>query len=183
MSEVYCLLGLICTMALVANGQNFFSGACRLKDTGYTAERELVLTSRPHEIINTLRDLPSEWFWGNVSGINFLTETRNQHIPTYCGSCWAMGTTSSLSDRIHIANYKEGALEPAPILSPQVLINCNGGGTCDGGMPSMVFEYIRDHGLPDETCQNYEAKNGECKPYGKCKVGRCCYAATTHVSI
>ena len=43
----------------------------------------------------------------------------------------------------------------AVILAPQVLINCNGGGTCDGGDVGGVFEYMAEEGLPDETCQNY----------------------------
>ena len=42
-------------------------------------------------------------------------------------------------------------------LTPQVLINCEGGGDCDGGNAGGVYEYIHSNGIPDETCQNYEA--------------------------
>ena len=38
-----------------------------------------------------------------------------------CGSCWAMGTTSALSDRIKMMRK---ASFPDINLSPQVLINC-----------------------------------------------------------
>ena len=24
---------------------------------------------------------PPEWFWGDVNGVNYLTQTKNQHIP------------------------------------------------------------------------------------------------------
>jgi cathepsin X len=45
------------------------------------------------------------------------------------------------------------------ILAPQVLINCGGGGSCEGGNVGGVFDYMETFGLPDETCQNYEAKD------------------------
>ena len=70
-----------------------------------------------------------------------------------CGSCWAMGTTSALSDRISIMRNRTF---PIIQLSPQVIINCHGGGTCNGGNPGGVYEYINENGVPDETCQNYE---------------------------
>ena len=48
-------------------------------------------------------------------------------------------------------------------LAPQVLINEGGGGSCNGGNPAGVFRYIHSNGIPDETCQQYQAKN---KPHG-----------------
>ena len=75
------------------------------------------------------------------------------HLSTDCGSCWAMGPTSALSDRLSIMRKKAF---PQIHLSPQVIINCHGGGSCDGGNPGGVYEYIHQNGIPDETCQNYE---------------------------
>ena len=39
-----------------------------------------------------------------------------------------------------------------------------------GGNPYGVFEYASKYGIPDETCQNYEAVDQECKPFGICET-------------
>lgn len=44
--------------------------------------------------------LPASWDY-RPKGL--LTTDLNQHIPTYCGSCWAHASMSSIADRIKIA--------------------------------------------------------------------------------
>ena len=138
---------------------------CRVVDASFL-EGERAFGPRPHEQIDT-SSLPVNWFWGDVNGTNYLTVPRNQHIPNYCGSCWAMSATSSVSDRIKILRKGQ---HPEVLLAPQVLINCGGGGTCRGGDPAHAYHYMAVHGLPDESCQNYEAVNGKCSPFGACET-------------
>jgi cathepsin X len=103
--------------------------------------------------------LPKSWDWRNIKGINYATISKNQHIPIYCGSCWAHGTTSSLADRFQILNGPKSL----PIsISPQVVVNCQpGGGSCQGGNPLDVYEFAYQHGIPDDTCQQYIARNSD----------------------
>jgi cathepsin X len=127
---------------------------------------EKVMSPLPHTTLDP-KALPASWDWRNIDGTNYVTWTRNQHIPQYCGSCWAFGTTSALSDRIMISRK---AAFPEVNLAPQVLINCNGGGSCEGGNPGGVYEYIHENGIPDETCQQYQAKDMSCSNLAVCET-------------
>jgi len=95
--------------------------------------------------------LPANWDWRNVNGTNFLSWNKNQHIPEYCGSCWAQGSTSSIADRFNIL-LKDQLTTPVA-LDAQVMIGCAGGGDCNGGDPSLVFEYGYNDGIPDSSCE------------------------------
>ncbi|GLE08407.1 hypothetical protein PINS_up019568 [Pythium insidiosum] len=122
---------------------------------------ERVMSPLPHETMD-LTELRRNGTGATLTAKNFVTWDKNQHIPQYCGSCWAQGTTSALSDRISILR---NASWPEIALAPQVLINCRGGGSCEGGNPGMVYVYAHRHGIPDQTCQAYQAKDLECDQF------------------
>jgi len=82
-------------------------------------------------------EVPDQWLWNDINGVNYLTNLRNQHIPQYCGSCWAHAATSALSDRIKIAR---NAQFPDINISPQVVISCSmEDDGCHGGYALSAF--------------------------------------------
>eukprot|EP00418_Pyrodinium_bahamense_P080461 CAMPEP_0179050298 /NCGR_PEP_ID=MMETSP0796-20121207/20652_1 /TAXON_ID=73915 /ORGANISM="Pyrodinium bahamense, Strain pbaha01" /LENGTH=169 /DNA_ID=CAMNT_0020746793 /DNA_START=60 /DNA_END=565 /DNA_ORIENTATION=+ len=64
--------------------------------------------SDSHDKLLAAEDYPDDFSWCNKDGVNFCTMSRNQHIPQYCGSCWAHGAVSALGDRIKIARGAKG---------------------------------------------------------------------------
>jgi cathepsin X len=99
--------------------------------------------------------LPQSFDWGNMNGTNYLTKNLNQHIPVYCGSCWAHGSISALGDRIKIARK---ARWPDINLSIQFLLNCRFGGSCNGGDHLATYKAIKEYGsIPFDDCMTYQA--------------------------
>jgi len=120
----------------------------------------------PHETINLLQ-LPETFDWRNVEGKNYVSVARNQHIPRYCGACWAFGSLSALNDRIKIMRRNQW---PDIVLSPQHMISCGSGGTCMGGNHFLAYKWLTNsQGVVDETCAPYEAQNHKCNSMRVCK--------------
>jgi len=143
-------------------------GGCRVEKAFFEGgEKPLPVMSWEETENDTL---PDNWDWRNVNGTNFLSWNKNQHIPVYCGSCWAQGSTSALADRFNIL-MKD--LMPSPVaLSAQVMVNCNAGGTCNGGNPGGVYQFAYKQGIPDSSCEQYTATNLDkrtCGDIDKCK--------------
>jgi cathepsin X len=83
-----------------------------------------------------VEDIPKSWDWRNVNGVNYLSISRNERLPKFCGSCWATAATSVLSDRINIITKRSW---PDSLLSSQVFINCKVGGNCTGGNSISLY--------------------------------------------
>ena len=136
----------------------------------------------PQDYIES-NSLPEHHFWGDIDNVNYLSWTMNQHLPQYCGSCWAMAGSASISDRINILRNNQF---PRVALSVQVLLNCMAEGTCHGGWGAGPFEFAHRHGLPENGCQIYLAKDPQiskvCTPEEQClnckpdPSGRNCWA-------
>ncbi|KAH3767538.1 papain cysteine proteinase [Pelomyxa schiedti] len=141
-----------------------------------------IFSPEPHEYI-PIDDVPDFWDWRNVNGVNYCTKDLNQHIPVYCGSCWAHGSISSLADRLKIMRK---AVWPDVIPAIQVVINCGKqAGNCEGGNALGTYDYIYQTGIPDDTCQAYEAVDNTCEPANICRNcdwSHNCFAVTNYTS-
>jgi len=141
---------------------------CRVPKATFT-NGPMETTARSWDVI-PVDLLPAEVDWRNMNGRNFMSWNKNQHIPRYCGSCWAQGATSALADRFNILTDLK---MPTPVgLNAQAIINCQAGGSCDGGDPAVVYEYAFNNGIPDSSCEQYIAYNlvdRECGDYDLCK--------------
>jgi cathepsin X len=120
-----------------------------------------------HDHLPEPNGYPAEFSWCDKDGVNYCTQSRNQHIPHYCGSCWAHGSVSALQDRIKIARE---AKHPDVILSIQHILNYDGGGSCHGGSVAGPYQWIHKQtdGLSYETSNPYMACSSESKE-GFCK--------------
>lgn len=125
--------------------KNNHAFGCAIKQDS-SLVREVRTQPMAWEVIDSSK-LPANFDWRNVNGTNYVSWTVNQHIPVYCGSCWAQAATASIADRFNIM-LKD--TNPTPIaLSPQMIVNCQLGGSCYGGDPVGVYNYAYMHGLPD----------------------------------
>jgi len=108
----------------------------------------------PIEFID-IEELPKEFTWSNINGTSYITTPRNQHLPVYCGSCWAHAAMSSLADRIKIARLTNFTTRDSDdggakislfdiSLSIQLILNCGASiaGSCLGGKSKIRFQQL-----------------------------------------
>jgi cathepsin X len=103
------------------------------------------------------------------------------------GSCWAHAAVSTIADRIKMSTKGIGR---DSIPSVQALINCGSAGSCNGGDSHAAFRWIYMNTIPDVTCQQYRAVNGNCSADGIDTCMNCepdadvgCYAVKKYPTI
>jgi len=134
----------------------------QIRAAGYTPKKN---SSDSHDKLLAAANYPDKFTWCDKDGVNYCTMSRNQHIPQYCGSCWAHGALSALADRVKIARGGKG-IDINP--SVQHVLNCGDAGSCHGGDAGAVYQWIKKSGgVSTETSQPYlacskESKQGFC---------------------
>ena len=91
-----------------------------------------------------------------------------------CGSCWAVSSTESMSDRrcIRLNSDKSPrlALSSLDVIACdhmcEGLIKCCRG--CTGGYPRLAFQYFEHKGVVSETCMPYNLTRSLLCPLPKC---------------
>ena len=101
----------------------------------------------------TARDNPPASFdWRNNSG-NFVTPVKDQGG---CGSCWAFSATAALESQVLMRTGQ------SKDLSEQIVVSCSSAGSCAGGSPTTVSDFLRNTGTNTESCYPYTETNGNC---------------------
>merc|ERR1719213_554518 len=147
----------------------------QVKAAGWVPEANL---TNSHDLLSIPAEgLPEEFTWCNKDGENFCTMSRNQHIPQYCGSCWAHGAVSALADRLKILRGSQ-TVDINP--SVQHILNCGNAGSCHGGSGGGTYQWIHQNGhVATETANPYLACSSESKE-GFCQhVDTTCSAMNT----
>lgn len=149
-------LVVVASLILAVNGE--YKSELVLQDETLVGSH--VLTPQP---LFKGQTLPAEL---DYRKLGLTTTDLNQHLPVYCGSCWAHSALSSIADRIKIMTK---GLSRDIIPSVQALINCGSAGSCNGGDSNSANAWIfKNGGIPDVTCQPYVAKNMQCSDTAWC---------------
>jgi len=107
-------------------------------------------SSSPPEEGASAVGVPSSFDWRNYSGQNWMTPVKNQGS---CGSCWAFSAVGAVEAMYNISS---GNPSLDLDLSEEYLVSdCLLGNSCCGGWMSTALTFVRDQGIPDETCLPY----------------------------
>jgi len=111
---------------------------------------------------------PPSFDWRNHSGQDWMTPVKNQGS---CGSCWAFSTVGVVEAVYNIAT---GDPSLDWDLSEEYLVaDCLLGNSCCGGWMETALGFVRDDGIPDESCLQYVDQYG-------CTCGTTCDSNCTY---
>jgi len=96
---------------------------------------------------------PASFDWRNENGQNWMTSVKNQGS---CGACWAFSAVGIVEGTY---NVQSGNPDIDLDLSEEYLVSdcytMGAYGNCCGGTYVDALEFVRDSGIPDESCMPY----------------------------
>ena len=101
---------------------------------------------RKHFTAEQLAEVPETYDPRDFYSCKSMRQIRDQ---SKCGSCWAFGAVSAMSDRECMLHGED------IILSAEDVNSCSKGGDCSGGAPIMAWTYWRVAGIVTEKCRPY----------------------------
>ena len=120
-------------------------------------------------------NLPASFDWRNKDSRDWTTPIKNQGR---CGSCVAHAALAAFESVLEIANNQP---DSNPDLSEQTLFFCGCDQCCRRGWYlDKAAEFLRDTGVPDETCWIYSPADIKCEGYCADREARVKKAATFH---
>ena len=116
------------------------------------------------------RTLPKVVDW-RTKGV--LTAVKNQQK---CGSCWAFASTATIESHAALSRTPPVLAD----LSPQQLVSCapnphhcGGIGGCEGSIPELAYDYIKEAGMASEWSVPYTSGGGStCEPACPCTYNK-----------
>ncbi|MGD8813649.1 MAG: C1 family peptidase, partial [Anaerolineales bacterium] len=114
---------------------------------------------------------PASFDWRIYDGSDWLTPIKDQG---FCGSCWAFSAVGIVEAAHNI--YENNPTLDLDLSEQYLVSDCDtDSGDCCGGWKDSALAYIRDYGVPDETCLAYVDGTG-CDCDAGCSV-ECTYNA------
>merc|ERR1712212_1424774 len=116
------------------------------------------------ELKAKVADLPENFDWSDVDGVNYVTDVRDQ---ASCGSCYAFASLSSVADRLRVAT--ENARDE--VFSTQDVLECSAlAQGCMGGFSYLIAGRMSlEQGVVHEECNKYTAMDGPCSTDMSCE--------------
>eukprot|EP00051_Salpingoeca_urceolata_P026979 m.479525 g.479525 ORF g.479525 m.479525 type:complete len:396 (+) comp21496_c0_seq1:157-1344(+) len=133
----------------------------------YAANNAVEYNTELPTTLEDLGDLPPAVDWRS-KGV--ITPVKDQGT---CGSCWAFASTETIESYVAL-NKDMPILEE---LSPQQLVECSanpqhcgGVGGCQGSIPELAFNYVKENGMTTEYYLPYTSHDGKtCSPNCTCQ--------------
>ena len=145
--------------AILQKGANWTAGESWVTQLSPEEQRELCgdlfvtpdpADARMIELPKTIK-LPVLFDWRDNNG-NWVTPVTNQ---LDCGSCWAFSAVAQVESWWKIVNTN---LDSMIDLSEQFVLSCSDG-TCGGWYIGAALDFIKENGLPLESCMPYKASD------------------------